>query len=344
MTHSRFNLILGFIAAIAFLASCSHGERIPDWVASGKADKIYKPIEYMIGIAQGPSVAGAKDNARAEIAKQFSVKVEGHLEVLQQYSGLTGDKGSSWLTQTSIQDLTRTYTDETIQGIEIAEVWSNEAGTESWALAVLRRSPALIRLQVQVTDLDDEIARRWGASKSASDLLHKIRPLVQALELMKEREIKNQQLMVVNYAGVGIEADLSMASLNEALTAALKELKIAVVIEGDQDNRIRNAIVTSLTNGKIMVQDDTETADIIIQGVLKAEETNEGNRTPYIFAKLSAQLSLVNTQDGRTFGQVEHSLRDGANTWKDAKEKTLTKLVAKIMADFNAKLYDYLSL
>lgn len=329
---------------LLLLFSCKSAPVIPDWVANGKAPEQFKPLLYLVGIAEGAGVAAAKDNARAEIAKQFSVKIDQMLQVMEQYTGMESDKGDSWIAQTDIREMTRTYVQETIEGITIAETWFDEQKNRGWAMAVLRRSPALMRLQEQVMELDEEIKRRVEFSSNAGDILQKIRPLVQALELMKERSIKNQQLTVVNYAGVGLDADITAAQLNEALNRTLSGIKLTVTVDGDVENRIRNAIVQSLNNGRISVQPDSENCDILIEGKLNISRTNESGKTPYVFARITTDLSLVSKLDGRIFGQVEHTMRDGALDWKDAKEKTLSKLAKQIVIKFNAKLYEYLSL
>lgn len=346
MNPRRLSLYVACLCVLSagFLSlACASKPGIPDWVRTGKAEAPYKALTHMIGIAQGTDAASASDRARAEIAKQFSVKVQGYLEVIEEGTGVSGDKGTSWLSQISIQDLTRTYTEETIQGIEIAEVWTNAAGTETWALAVLRRSPAMMRLTTRISDLDEQIQHLYRTGLEAGDMLGRIRPLAKAHRLMNEREILNQQLSVVNYAGVGIEPEVGMSAISEALTAALGGLNVVVEIAGDPNKRVRNAIVTSLTNGKLRVQKEAEGAHIIVRGTVEIEETNQGNTTGFVFAKISVALALIDTRDDRTFGQVEHSLRDGAATWRDAQDKTLTKLVARLVADFNARMSEYLS-
>jgi len=336
-------ILLICLIALAFI-SCKSAPEIPEWVNSGKSPVKYKPLLYMVGIGEGPDLVSAKDNARAEIAKQFSLKIEQKMQVMESYKGVNNENGSSWIMKTDINDLTRTYVSETVNGIEVPEIWEDKKNNRFYAFAVLRRSPAMIRLQEKVTDLDDKINGNVKLSKKATDTLQKIRPLVKSFELMKERVIANQQLMVVNYAGQGIEPDVSPAQLDNMLSESLHNLRISIECEGAENVQIKNAIMESLNNGRISVSKEGEASQILVKGLVSIKQTNKNNKTGYTFVKINASLSLINQQDGRTFGQVEHTMRDGAMNLEDAQSKTMTKLVMQIVQKFNSTLYDYLSL
>lgn len=342
MTNLKRSLLLFFV--LMAIIACSSKPSIPDWVNSGKNPEKFKPLLYMTGIGQGPDLASAKDNARAEIAKQFSIKIEQEFKVFESYEGVQSESGSSWIMKTDVNDLTRTFVSETVSGIEVPEVFDDKDNNRFYAFAVLRRSPAMMRLTDKITEIDDKISANVKLSEEASDVLQKIRPLVKSYELMKERIIANRQLSIVNYAGVGIEPDVTPAKLDSMLSKALHNLSVSVEITGDASGKIRNAIVESLNNGKISVNPEGKDAQILVKGEAFGNETNKNNKTGYTFVKISANIALVNTQDGRTFGQIEHTMRDGALDLDDAISKTMTKLTKEIVKKFNSTLYSYLSM
>lgn len=334
------------LAVIFILAVCSCGDKKnirPDWV-DGKSPKKYPARRFMIGIGEGEDLAKAQDKARAEIAKQFSVRVEQLVQSMQDYTGMEGDKGSSWIQKTKISELTRTYTDETIQGIEIRETWRSPGGGNVRALAVIERLPASARLESRIMELDGEIQARVKQSRATGKKLSKIRPLVQSLELMKERAVRNNHLMVLSPVGTGTDAELSPAELDAELVRTLSELRIGVSVSGEGNEEVRRALVKSLTNGRLSVVPEGGETDILIRGGVKAIETNVGNTTEFIFAEYEAAIEMVDQADGKVFGLVEHSFRDGAKNLDDAKRKTLKRFTRKIVEDMNGKLYHYLSL
>ncbi|RJO68118.1 MAG: hypothetical protein C4523_07710 [Myxococcales bacterium] len=339
-------LTVGVVLFVALgLAACAHGEKRPDWTR-GQFEKDYPNFRCMVGAGEAGDMQTAKDRARTEIAKQFSVKVEQLVQTLQDYTGMEGRRGENWILKTTMSELTRTYTDETIAGIEIRESWVDPESGVCHALAVLERPKAAMRLEQRVIELDFEIKKLLKWSRESGDKFSKVRPLVKALEMVKEREIKNSQLAVVGPSGEGIGPEVSAAELNDELNRVLAALVVAVQVEGDAAlaGRVREAIVRSLGSGRISVQPDASGAELLFRGEVEGKETNEANDTGFVFAKIRASVELVNQVDGKTFGVIEHELRDGAKTWDDALNKTLDRLVEKIVAEFNVKLYDFLSL
>ncbi len=327
---------------IGFIAACSHIDR-PAWI-EGQVPPSYPDSRFMVGMGQGGDLATAQDRARAEIAKQFSIKVEQLQKTLEDFTGMEGNTQQSWILKTSVSELTRTYVNQTLEGVAIRESFIDPESGQAYALATLERAPAVMRLERRVIALDFEIKSRVEQSGKGRSVVQKARPLVQALELMKEREIKNTQLTVVNAVGSGVSSLISPATLNEKLNRTLSELKVAITVEGDNAGRIREAVVKSLNNGRLTIQPEVEGADLIVRGQVKQMKTNPENRTGFVFAKTRATLELIDNLDGTTFGLVEHTYRDGAKNWTDAQEKVLMRLADLIVTDFNQKFYGYLSL
>ncbi len=341
MKNASYKLLI-ILALILLLCSCA--KKIPGppaWI-NGNPDE-YPRVKYMHAVGVAATHEEATQTARAEIAKQFNVKIETLLTTLAQYTGMEGASGSSWILNNSVSELTRTYVDETVQGIEIARTWNDTQKGRVYALAVLERSPARRRIEQRVMDLDSEIAKLVERSDGGDSNLARLRPLVTALALMKEREIKNNQLSVINPTGQGLDGEISSAALNEKLNAALEKVNIKVDIGGDSAQVVNSAVVASLNNGRLSVGGDGA-ADIIIEGRVKGVETNEGNKTGFVFAKFTALITLKDGNSGKVFGSVEHTYRDGGMNWNDARDKTLSRLAEMIVRDFNLKMYGHLSI
>ncbi len=314
----------------------------PDWV-NGKPGA-YPQVKYIHGVGMATAREDAAAKARAEIAKQFRVKVDTLLTTLSQYTGMEGSTESNWLLKNSVSQLTKTYVDETIEGMEIVGYYEDPQKSETiYALAVLARSPARKRLEMRVLDLDREIANHVKRSEEGQGVVSQLRPLVAALEFMKEREIKNNQLSVINPTGQGLSAEITSSDLNDKLNRALEKITISVSISGDGAEAVHDAVVASLNNGRLSVAEGDK-ADIVIEGKVKGMETNQNSGTGFVFAKFNSRLTLKDGSNGKVFGSVEHSYRDGANNLNDAREKTLSRLSQKIVAEFNRLMYKHLTL
>jgi hypothetical protein len=231
--------------------------------------------------------------------------------------------------------------DETIAGIEIAESYTDPKTGQVFALAVLARAPAIKALDGRLTDLDLQISSRFRNLSGQPDLLGKIRLLLQSQELMKERQITEKQLQALA-GGRYDPPPVSEGELDSALKTALRSLRCTVDISGPDSQRIRDAIVGSLTAGGIQVSAQSEAPDMAISGKVEEAETDRGNPTGYTFIKFRASIDVAG-KGGVSIARTVHEWRDGARNLEDAREKALSALTSQILSDFNAKVYDYLS-
>jgi hypothetical protein len=329
-----------FAVTVAAAVSCAHQQTRPDWV-NGVANATYPRRDFMTGVGSGDSLESAQDRARAEIAKQFTVRIEQNLQDQQVYSGTDTDRGSSWVTKNDIRELTRTITGETIAGLEIRETWNDPKTGLVHALAVLPRAPAIRMLEARTSELEMDINSRFKNAASQTDKIARIRLLIQATDLMKELQIKSNQLLVLSGGRSQLPPKVTSADLDRELRETLKSLRCAVRITGSAADRVREAIVQSLTLGGISV--GSEADDLLVTGSVNGTETDEGNTTGYVFFKMRGSIELVNGRDGGVISRMEPEWRDGARNIADAKEKVVSKLTEQIISDFNARLHEYLS-
>ncbi len=332
MHKLRITLLL-FTMLVCF--SCAHAPERPEWI-SGKIPAKYPDARFLSATGQAGDAQTAKDRARLEIAKQIRVTVS------QDYS--VNRQESSWLDHTNIQDITRTSVNETLQGVEIRELFEDTNTGQVHALAVLERKAAAVRLQKEVVELDGELKTRMRIAGQANDALKKLGPLLQARDLMQQRNVKNDQLAVINISGRGVDADTNLTEIDAELDRTLAAIKVVVQVNGADSARITQAIVRSLNNGHLNVQQNESGASLAIRGEIREIATDKANQTEFVFAKMRATIHLVNMQDGATFATIEHELRDGAKSYADARRKVLDRLSEAIVSDFNTRLYQYLSL
>src|SRR5690348_1114007 len=101
------------------LAACSSvkpGDTRPDWVNGNSSQ--YPAATYLTGHGQADNMAAAKDRARSELAKNFSVKVSEQSTDTSSYS-----QSSAEGTGKNSLDVNRnieTRTDQALTGVEIS--------------------------------------------------------------------------------------------------------------------------------------------------------------------------------------------------------------------------------
>jgi hypothetical protein len=341
--HGRCKVkrFLAVVLAVVIAAACAHAAGAPDWV-SGKGSPKYPPNKFITGIGQGDDLQKAQDRARAEIAKLFSVKVEQVVNTFQQYTDSDGAKGKSWLSSSSTNEITKTTVAETLQGVEIRETWVDTKYKVHYALAVLPRSAAEARISEAIMDLDSKIKSSLANAAGARDKIQKIRHLMRAFELYKERQGKNGQLSIVSLEGEGIKPSAEVAGTYDALNDELSKLTVSIEIKGDLSAAVTEAITSSLASSRINVKPQDKSTDISVTGKAESLEP-ESSSIGFVFARAKAFASIVNVADGKTFGTVEKEIREGAKDMQGARISMISSLKEEMLKEFNAKFRAALS-
>ncbi len=344
MRNGKTKLLLMVLVVFGLMACATTGGARggkPAWVDG--QDPKYPQGKYLTGVGHGDTRDAAENNARAEIAKIFSVKIEQMTQTLSHYVGFSSSAGDdSWLTEHDISQITRSSTDQVLQGVKIVDHWTDKAGT-MYALAIIERIPARNRLEQQIADLDSAILELYKKAQSATDKITKLKFMVQTLEKVKEREVLNAQLQVVNPLGRGMEAPIDLGKFNGELSALLSSVNVYVELSGDDTGKIRQAIIESITRGRLNVVDSPDGADIIVKGKVHGMPVNRKSNTGFKFAQFEASVDIINPATGQVFGSIKEMRKEGAKDLLDAENICLMRLSKKIVKGFNEKLYSFLA-
>ncbi|MGH8402412.1 MAG: LPP20 family lipoprotein, partial [Gammaproteobacteria bacterium] len=170
---NAYRLFFVLALLLTTLAACSSntkpGNAQPDWV-SGQSTK-YSSSAYLLGRGQSDDPAIARDRARADLAKIFSVKISEQTRDVSSYSNSAGARSQNKL------DVSRnisTRTDEILRGVEIADTWQDPVTRQYYALAVLPRFKADAALRQQIADLDASTQAYMNQAQGSNDLFVKI--------------------------------------------------------------------------------------------------------------------------------------------------------------------------
>ena len=244
------------IAAMLLLAACSNAKpenARPDWVLGNSAK--YTASAYLTGRGQGDNMAEAKDRARADLAKIFSVNVSEQSHDASSYSQTNA--GGTAVVQNTM-DVSRsinTRTDQVLTGVEISETWQDPATQQYYALATLSRAKAGTALRQQITDLDAATRGYIAAAQGSSDLFDKITASGQAVDAQQTRAGLDQALQVVDLTGNGIPASWPLGQLQADHAALLKQLQITATAEGREQAAVRKVLAGALANAGFTVMD-----------------------------------------------------------------------------------------
>jgi hypothetical protein len=253
------------IAAMLSLTACNPakpgGER-PDWV-NGNASQ-YPASTYLTGHGQSDNMATARDRARADLAKNFTVNVSEQSSDTSSYSQNSADAGPA-KNSLDVSRNINTRTEQVLSGVEIAQTWQDPKSLQFYALATLSRAKAAAALRQQIGDLDAGTAASLNQAQNSSDLFDKIAAAGEAVDSQQTRAGLQKELQVVDPSGMGIPSSWSLAKLQADRSALLKQLQIAPAADGRDADAVKKVLAGALSDSGFTVADGanyTMTADL----------------------------------------------------------------------------------
>jgi hypothetical protein len=221
------------IATILSLTACNSakpGNERPDWV-NGNASQ-YPASAYLTGHGQSDNMATAKDAARGDLAKNFSVNVSEQSSDTSTYSQNDANGTPTAKNSLDVSRNIKTRTDQVLTGVEISQTWQDPKSLQYYALATLSRAKAGNALRQQIGDLDAGTVTSLNQAQNSTDLFDKIAAATQAVDSQQTRSGLQKELQVVDPSGMGIPSSWSLAKLQADRSALLKQLQITPAADG----------------------------------------------------------------------------------------------------------------
>jgi hypothetical protein len=206
------------------LLACAGGG--PEWLDG--SPEAYPRDRYLVGVGSGTDLDAARDRARAEIARSLEVHVEDEvLDRTESTSLAEGDPSvRTVVEQVSIE--TRTTTEADLEGVRIAELWSDPATQQVYALAVLDRESAGRVLLLEMAECDTEVEGHLADARVEVDSLTRVRALVQAVRTSRERDVFASRARVVVAREAVSDERGRTAELERELLRAISDVRFAV--------------------------------------------------------------------------------------------------------------------
>ncbi|MGE5624130.1 MAG: LPP20 family lipoprotein [Bacillota bacterium] len=244
------------LAAFLLLTACGMSkpqDAQPDWVTGNSAT--YPAGSYLIGRGQADEMAVAKDRARAELAKVFSVNISEQTHDTSSYSQ-TNAGGTPVMQNT--MDVSRnvsTRTDQVLSGVNISDTWQDPKTHQYYALATLSRSQAAAAFRQQIGDLDAGTTAYLSQAQNSSDLFDKISAAGQAVDAQQTRAGLQRALQVVDVTGTGIPPQWPLAKLQADRAALLKQFQVSAAADGRNAEGVKKVLAGALGDAGFTVAD-----------------------------------------------------------------------------------------
>lgn len=315
----------------------------PDWVSGASAE--YPEEKYLSGVGFGKSRKQAEDRAYAAIARIFQADVSSRVEEWEEFLQRS-DAESQSRRRVRIDQLTRVSTEKVLENVSIAQVWTDPASGDIYALALMDRSKSARVLRARIEALDDEARLLLAAAREEGDGgadLETVRRLYGALKTLLLREGLNRDLTIVHPTSGGMASPLSPAEVGQRLKRALaSDFFVGLEVEGPHAREVRSALQAGLTReGLSVAEAGPAEADVSIKAVVRTEALELQGRP---FYRWRVQVEVVDQQGGRLVGGLVREGREGhlyqdeargraIRSARDVMEREVAPLLADLILD-----------
>lgn len=300
------------IAVSLLLSACASdaSKEHPAWILDETPE--YTNARYLLGRGQADQVDMAKDRARADVAKIFSVRVTERNQDLTRFqsAGSGAAQGSPQLEQEVSRQLSAT-TDELLRGVTIAETWQDPQTKAYHALAVLPRQDASRDLRREIDQLDAAIAGYVRQARESGDLLQRIGQATRAVRTHAQRDGLAQSLAVVERMGRGAASPYSTGQLEADLQQLLQGINISVENARDEPGQDAKDLLSAAVHTVGFSQDANRAADYVLTGGLELDEPKKIQGVFWVTGSLKITLRQPATLQAR--GSKRWPLKGGSS-------------------------------
>jgi hypothetical protein len=328
--------------AAAGCATTRDAER-PDWIMNDTAQ--YSSERYLLGRGQADTLDGAKDRARADLAKTFSVNIVTKSSDVQRFqSGMDSPQAASpqpSLQQDISQEIT-TSTDQLLRGVTVAETWQDPATKSFYALATLSRIDASRTLRRQLADIDTRVQAEVQAARESGDLLQRIDHASRAVRTHAMRDGLGLQLAVIDRGGRADTSPYNTAELEADLAQLLGRVNIVVGPRRDEPGQDAHDLLSAAVTTAGFQQDASRPADYSLTGGLLLDPPKLLQGVYWVTGSL--QMTLRDPEGVRVRGSKRWPVKGGSSVDGNlAERKARDQAQTLLNGELNAALVEFSS-
>lgn len=334
------------LTTLIVLSGCAWfgGQAKPDWIDGVSA--AYPPGQYLVGVGQAESRAGAEDHAYAAVARIFKAEVSAQAKDWESYLLIEQRGHSSAERRLTLDNLTRVSTDKVLENVRIVEGWVDVHKGLHYALAGMHRSQAETAFMERITELDRSISDDVEEAHRSSDKLAKVRALRRAARNLVLRETYNADLRVIRPSGQGTATAYRVSELTHELEQFLAtNLVLAVSVTGDQVEPAQRALTEGLLKEGLQVtsrpwggdhfigaDSGGPSPELLVRGVVRVWPIDV--RDPqFKFVRWCSDFEVVDLTSQRVVGALSKGGKEGHLSEREATAKAVRVMQQEFSAD-----------
>jgi hypothetical protein len=293
----------------------------------------------LLGRGEGASQQQAVDRARAELAKIFRVAITDETVDTQTVTttrkgGRKGREQQSEATRT-----VTTWTDELLEGIEIARVWHDPQTQRHYALAVLARAPNAQNLRRRMQQLDLQTEQDLKRAREDADRLQQIGAMQRALEAQRQRESLRQYLTIVEPASNPTPPPWNQAQLRSEFTQALRHVHIDALASDDPTGKLQAVLAGAVAGAGFTLGGAGEKNDYVARAALQLHELVE--RGGWYWLRGTLELQLTESVAERVRGVKRWTIKVSAQQSELTQQRLLDQVSAILQKELRPTIIGF---
>lgn len=342
MKHLKYAIYIAGIL-LFLIAGHIHAEKQPVWITNPAS--LYAEREYLVGVGEADTAKAAEDRAYGAIARIFKAAVDSRSTELEKYLQTESKGKTDVQRQVAIEEMTKVTSEKVLEDVKIRERWRDKTTARYYALAVINRGHAAAVLTERISSLDKEAKGLLKTAGETADKFEKIRSLRKAIKALISREMYNTDLRVVNPAGKGIKSSINLADITSELEAYLsKEFNIYITVAGDNSSAVRKAVVEGLNReGFSVLRKETEPdlTDLLVIGEVSLWKADIPD-PKWKYFRWCADFQLVDAKNGKAFGKISRSGKEGHLTLSEAENKAMRIMQKEAVSAISSQLANFI--
>jgi hypothetical protein len=307
---------------------------MPDWYKN--REEYYPAKAYIVSEGWGQTPEKAIENATINMARIFNVKVTVEENIIKRYSSMTDMKDfEEYFTEFS-EETANLISDQNLVNIMFLEPSFDKKSRSYFTLAYIERSSTakILMDRMKREQENMEYFVRMGASHS--DPLIKYHYFTSAWLAAASNQMMQEQLDVL-VPGIGTKPIYSIAELAAQKKKAAEKIRFKLIVSGDSNGRIEQALRTVVNNTGFSVSDQDAVLELKANTSIKKLDIDQDKLS---FVSWEFQLNMDRGPDHTALSMMEEG-KEGSVNDNNARLHAYESIQSFIENEFQQKLIAY---
>lgn len=321
-----------FLLSMIMLWSCSSS--IPDWYKN--REDYYPQKDYIVSEGWGNTPEKAVEKAVISMAQIFNTKVSVEKNILERYESLSDMKDFDEYFYEFSEETAKLITEQNLVNILFVEPVYDRKSKSYFTLGYMKRSETAKILMDRIKREQDAIEYDVRMAYSTLDPLMTYHYFAKAWLSSAKSRMMQEQLDVL-MPGLGTTPIYTYAELEAQKDKAAKAIKFDIMVHGDANGRIKQALKTAVNAAGFSVSESDAVVDINAKTLIRDIDIDQDKLS---FVSWELQLTMDTPKNGTALSLMKEG-REGSTNRDNARLHAYESMQKHIEKVFKDKLINY---